>query len=57
MHNSPTATATAQLKKPNQDNQFLRSFERKEALLKSMMQKVNQLQVDMNMHALTFSLW
>ncbi|KAK4517054.1 uncharacterized protein ATC70_000382 [Mucor velutinosus] len=43
-----TATATAQLKKPNQDNQFLRSFERKEVLLKSMMRKLDDLTQSMD---------
>ncbi|KAL9542986.1 hypothetical protein MBANPS3_008327 [Mucor bainieri] len=43
-----TATATAQLKKSNQDNQFARSFERKEALLKSMMRKLDDLTQSMD---------
>ncbi|KAL0146201.1 hypothetical protein V8B55DRAFT_1468830 [Mucor lusitanicus] len=45
---NPTATATAQLKKSNQDDQFLRSFERKEVMLKSMMRKLDDLTQSMD---------
>lgn len=45
---NPTATVTAQLKKSNQDDQFARSFERKEVLLKSMMRKLDDLTQSMD---------
>ncbi|GAN11425.1 hypothetical protein MAM1_0594d10987 [Mucor ambiguus] len=48
MHSNSTATATAQLKKSNQDNQFLKSFQRKEAMLKSMMRKLDDLTQSMD---------
>ncbi|KAG2192028.1 hypothetical protein INT46_011846 [Mucor plumbeus] len=43
----PTITP-AQLKKPNQDNQFLRNFEKKEAILKLMMKKLDDLTQSMD---------
>ncbi|KAL7320862.1 hypothetical protein PS15m_000707 [Mucor circinelloides] len=44
----PNPASTTQLKKSNQDDQFLKSFERKEALLKSMMRKLDNLTQSMD---------